>query len=153
MRSILFITTIGFLLAGCDRDQHAKPTMTEEEYREIGRFIWKTYVPKSGQSDTVQGELLRANEKLRDECHRNGNMNWDSGHEILANYILTTLTESPDVSEEAKIELKRDIERVLDFEHPYTEDDLFDRTERKIFDWYVINKDPIPRSPNPELHR
>ncbi|MBX2850934.1 MAG: hypothetical protein KTR15_04215 [Phycisphaeraceae bacterium] len=127
--------------------------MTEQEYDDIGRFIWNTYVPKSGQSDTVQGELLRANEKLRDECHRNGNINWDSGHEILANYILTTLTESPDLSDEAKAELKRDIERVLDYEYPYTEDDLFDRTERKIFDWYLANQEPIPRSHNPDLYR
>ena len=127
--------------------------MTEDEYRDIGRFIWKTYVPKSGQSDTVQGELLRANEKLRNECHRNGNINWDSGHEILANYILKTLTVSSVVPVEAKIELNRDIERVFDFEHPYTEDDLFDRTERKIFDWYLLNKEPIPRTHNPELRR
>ncbi|MDQ8192660.1 hypothetical protein [Roseibacillus persicicus] len=127
--------------------------MTEDDYREVGRFIWKNYVPKSGQSDTVQGELLRSNEKLRDECQRNGNINWDSGHEILANYILTTLTESSDVSEDAKDELKCDIERVLEFEYPYTEDDLFDRTERKIFDWYLANKEPIPRTHNPDLRR
>lgn len=141
------------LLVGSDEGQLNKPAMTEEEYREIGRFIWKNYVPKSGQSDTIQGELLRANEKLRDECHRNGNINWDSGHEILANYILTTLTESPDVSEEAKIDLKRDVERILDYEHPYTEDDLFDRIERKIFDWYSLNREPISRTHNPDLHR
>ena len=61
------------------------------------------------------------------------NINWDSGHKILANYILTTLTESPDISDEAKIELKRDIERVLDFEHPYTENEIFERTEREYF--------------------
>ena len=127
--------------------------MTEEEYREIGRFIWKSYVPKQGQSSTVQGELLRANEKLRDESQRNGNINWDSGHEILANYVLKTLTESPDVPPTAKAELRSDIDRVLDYEHPYTGDDLFDRIERKIFDWYVLNKQPIPRSLNPELRR
>ncbi len=124
-----------------------------EKYREIGQFIWKNYVPRHGQSDTVQGELLRANEKLRDECHRNGNINWDSGHEILANYILTTLTESADLSDPAKVELKVDIERVLDFEHPYIKDDLFDRIERKIFDWYLLNKEPIARTHNPDLHR
>ncbi len=53
--------------------------MKEEEYLEIGRFIWSNYVPKSGQSETVQGELLRAIEKLRDEAHRNGNINWMTG--------------------------------------------------------------------------
>lgn len=60
--------------------------MTEEESLEIGKFIWRNYVPKSGQSKTVQGELLRGNEKLRDESQRNGNINWDEGHEILARY-------------------------------------------------------------------
>jgi len=127
--------------------------VTDEEYAEIGKFIWRTYVPKSGQSTTVQGELLRANEKLRDECHRNGNGNWDRGHEMLANYILETLVASEDVPAGAKMQLTRDIGRILDYEHPYTEDDLFDRVERVIFDWYVCNREPILRDKNPELHR
>jgi hypothetical protein len=68
--------------------------MTDDEYRELGRFIWQTYVPERGQAATVQGELLRANEKLRDESQRNGNVNWDEGHEILARYLLETLAAS-----------------------------------------------------------
>ncbi len=127
--------------------------MSEPNYIEIGRFIWQNYVPKSGQADTVQGELLRANEKLRDESQRNGNINWDQGHEILARFILETLQSSSDVSAEAKVQLERDILRILDYEHPYTEDDLFDRVEKVIFDWYLRNKEPIPRSKNPDLHR
>jgi len=127
--------------------------MSEPNYIEIGRFIWQNYVPKSGQADTVQGELLRANEKLRDESQRNGNINWDQGHEILARFILETLQSSSDVSAEAKVQLKRDILRILDYEHPYTEDDLFDRVEKVIFAWYLRNKEPIPRSKNPDLHR
>jgi len=127
--------------------------MPEPNYIEIGRFIWQNYVPKSGQADTVQGELLRANEKLRDESQRNGNINWDQGHEILARFILETLQSSIDVPVEAKVQLDRDILRILDYEHPYTEDDLFDRVEKVIFDWYLRNKEPIPRSKNPDLHR
>lgn len=126
---------------------------TQEEYRKIGKFIWHNYIPKSGQSDTVQGELLRAIEKLRDESQRNGNANWDKGHEILATYILTILTESDDVPEEVKLQLKQDIDRILDYEAPYTEDDLFDRIEKVIFDWYLCNKEPIPREHNPNLWR
>ena len=127
--------------------------MTPEEYLELGRHIWRTYVPKHGQSETVQGELLRANEKLRDESMRNGNVNWDHGHEILARYILNTLTESPNVDDDAKTQLRLDIERVLDFEHPYTEDDLFDRIERVLLDWCALHPEPVPRSLNPDLHR
>lgn len=127
--------------------------MTDEEYAEIGKLIWRTYVPQSGQSATVQGELLRASEKLRDECHRNGNGNWDRGHEILATFILETLTSSGDVSDDAKAQLSRDIDRILDYQRPYTGNDLFDRVERVIFDWYVLNRDPITRAENPELKR
>lgn len=39
--------------------------------------IWKKLVPKQGQADTVQGELLREVEKLRHEAWNNGNINWD----------------------------------------------------------------------------
>jgi len=77
----------------------------------------------------------------------------DQGLEILASFILETLQSSSDVTAEAKVQLKRDILRILDYEHPYTEDDLFDRIEKVIFDWYLQNKEPIPRSKNPDLHR
>lgn len=127
--------------------------MTPEEFRALGKLIWRTYVPKSGQASTVQGELLRANEKLRDESHRNGNLNWDDGFEVLALYILDTLTASPDVSDGAKAQLRLDVERVLDFERPNTEDDLFDRIERAILDWCARNEVAVPRTPNPLLHR
>lgn len=127
--------------------------MTEEEYRELGRYIWKNFVPKSGQSDTVQGELLRANEKLRDEAHRNGNGNWDNGHELLANFIKGTLSESSDLSWLQKRRLRADIEILLNYDEPYLKDDLFDRIEKAILDWYVKNRDPIPREHNPNLHR
>jgi hypothetical protein len=32
---------------------------------DVAAWIWHDLVPKSGQADTVQGELLRAIEKLR----------------------------------------------------------------------------------------
>ncbi len=127
--------------------------MNDDDYQEIGRFIWKNFVPASGQSDTVQGELLRANEKLRDEAHRNGNINWDSGHKILANYIKKTLLDSGDLRQEQENQLVADIDIVLNYEEPYTEDDVFDRIERAMFDWYAKNRDPIPREHNPDLNR
>ena len=127
--------------------------MTDEEYRELGRAIWRTHVPERGQADTVQGELLRANEKLRDEGQRNGNINWDNGHEILARYVLDTLTASPVVPDDAKAQLRLDIARILDFERPYTGDDLFDRIERVILDWCAAHPESVPRRHDPNLHR
>ncbi len=40
------------------------------QYFEEATRIWQTFVAKSGQAETVQGELLRAVEKLRDEATR-----------------------------------------------------------------------------------
>jgi hypothetical protein len=127
--------------------------VTKDEYLELGKHIWQTYVPKQGQAMTVQGELLRANEKLRDESLRNGNMNWDEGHEILAHFLLDTLTASELLTDSAKDQLRQDIERILDFEDPYTEDDLFDRIERALLDWCAAHPEPVPRTLNPALHR
>jgi hypothetical protein len=101
--------------------------VTEEEYRDMGRHIWQSFVPESGQSDTV--------------------------HEILANYIKTTLLESKDLSWLRKRSLKADIEVVLNFQEPCLKDDVFDRIEKAILDWYQKNRDPISRQLNPNLHR
>ncbi len=44
-------------------------------------------MPKNGQSDTVEGELIRAVEKLRYEAQYNGNGNWDGGFGRFCQYI------------------------------------------------------------------
>jgi len=61
------------------------------KYLEEARSLWQTSVPANGQSATVQGELLRAVEKLRDEAQRNGNLNWGSGHEVFIEYLRENL--------------------------------------------------------------
>lgn len=127
--------------------------MTEQEYFEKAKYLWQTFVPKSGQAETVQGELIRAIEKLRDEAQRNGNGNWDSGHEILAKYIETTLINSDEFNKKENNQIKSDIERLLDYDSPYTEDEIYDRLTNKIVDWYVANPDPIAHKHNPYLHR
>ena len=50
----------------------------EQQYLAECQYIWKNYVPESGQSEVLQGELLREIEKLRNEAKDNGNVNWDS---------------------------------------------------------------------------
>ncbi len=57
------------------------------EHFQEASAIWMQFVPRSGQAETVQGELLRAVEKLRDGAIRNGNTNWDQGFEILLAYV------------------------------------------------------------------
>jgi len=61
------------------------------KYLEEARKLWRTAVPASGRASTVQGELLRAVERLRGEAQRNGNANWDEGFELFAQFVRDTL--------------------------------------------------------------
>lgn len=63
----------------------------EQIYLEECKFIWKNYVPKSGQSNVLQGELLRELEKLRCEAQDNGNVNWDEDFCYFCDFIRDTL--------------------------------------------------------------
>ncbi|MCQ9282517.1 hypothetical protein NQ129_12080 [Priestia aryabhattai] len=56
------------------------------KYFEQAKEIWTKYFPKNGQTDIVEGELIRAIDKLRWEAQSNGN--WDERFEMLASYIL-----------------------------------------------------------------
>ena len=49
--------------------------------------LWDALVPKAGQADTLQGELIRIAGKLTDQAYRNGNMNWDADHERLWRFV------------------------------------------------------------------
>jgi hypothetical protein len=48
---------------------------------------------------------MRAVETLRDEAHRNGNVNWDGGHVILATFVRDTLIVSGQFDAAASVEL------------------------------------------------
>lgn len=122
------------------------------KYYEEAKYLWQTYVPKSGQAETVQGELIRAIERLKSEAQRNANMNWNKGHEILAKYIEDILMNSNIFNAKEKEKIKMDIKELLDFEYPKTENEIYDRLREKIIEWYFQNKEPILRKKNPNLH-
>ena len=63
------------------------PSTADPDYFEEAKRIWHEFVPPSGQASTIQGELLRAVEKLRDEALRNGNGNWDDGFQLLLQFL------------------------------------------------------------------
>jgi hypothetical protein len=122
-------------------------------YEAAARHIWKTYVPPSGQADTVQGELLRAVEKLRDQAQRNGNINWDRGHVILARFVHDTLIPSGLFDARKRKQIESDVERLLDYKHPDTEDDVYDRLSERVVDWCRAHPEPVPHKRNPKLRR
>ena len=70
----------------------------------ILRRIWKDLVPEQGQSEWLQGELLRQIEKLRNEALGNGNINWDDNYAWFCDFISDTLKESG-VFEEQEIKI------------------------------------------------
>ena len=115
--------------------------------------LWRRYVPRAGQAATVQGELIRAVEKLRDEAQRNGNLNWDRGHEILACYLRSTLTGSGLFLPATIEQINRDVTRILKFEEPETADDPYDRLADRVVEWARAHPDPVPHQHNPDLRR
>lgn len=117
------------------------------------RAIRQADVPPRGQAATVQEELMRAIEKLRDEAQRNGNSNWDDGHRIFAEYVRDTLLGSKIFDEPAVEEIERDAARLLDFEYPETADEPFDRLTDRAVEWARAHPDPVPHTHNPALHR
>jgi len=127
--------------------------MTDKEYLEKAKYIWKTLVPSRGQADTVQGELLRAIASLQDEAQRNGNCNWDDGHEIQANYLLEVIENSKMLEKKKLKQFKHDIARLLKFKSPYLENDLYKRITHIVVDFYMKYPDPIKHKYNIDLHR
>ena len=120
---------------------------------ELGRWIWQNLVPESGQAETVQGELLRANEKLRYEAHNNGNGNWDNGFELLLDFLESTLCKSKTLFKDPNKHLRKDINILRNYDEPYLEDDLFDRIESEIFKFCRKNRPLIKHETNTNLHR
>jgi hypothetical protein len=148
MKKLLyFISTI--LLSGCSSDNKK---LTKKEYLEIGKHIWKTYVPKSGQAETIQGELLRSCEKLADEAQRNGNINFNEDcHVILISFLRQYLTDDTVFDRKTIKQINQDLDTISIEDQPYTEDDLYDRLRERIVDWYLKNKTPIPHIENIDL--
>ncbi|MBC9932644.1 ankyrin repeat domain-containing protein [Chitinophaga qingshengii] len=111
-------------------------TVNKESYFETAKVIWKTLVPKSGQADTVQGELLRAIEKLRDEAQRNGNGNFNKNcHGLLLAFLRRYLTDEHCFDEAVRKEISEDLDKLSVANRPYTEDDVYDRVTNRIIDW------------------
>jgi len=120
-------------------------------YGEDAKALWQTYVPKRGQADTVQGELIRAVEKLRDEAQRNSNINWGKNHVLLAEYLRDTLTHSGLFDEVATAEIQRDVARLLNYKYPETSNEPYDRLTDHIVEWARAHPAAVPRQPDRRL--
>jgi hypothetical protein len=120
-------------------------------YLDEAKAIWQTQVPERGQAATVQGELLRAVEKLRDEARRNGNVNWGDGHERLRSYIQRHLSEPGILPSDEQTTLRSDLDRLADYERPETDDSVYDRISDGVVLWARAHPEPVPHQHDPAL--
>jgi hypothetical protein len=139
---------------------------TSGDDHSVATWIWRNLVPKSGQATTVQGELLRAVEKLRWEAQNNGNINWDEGFVILVDYLRQTLNAHPAFTDSDRHAINADLDRLqaftpaedLDDEFdsgslPYVEDDLYDRLTGCVVAFARANPEPLGKPVDPRLYR
>jgi hypothetical protein len=122
------------------------------KYAEEAGRIWRTYVPKRGQADTVQGELIRVVEKLRDEAGRNGNINWDDGFERLVSFLQRTLNDPRVFDASASQEIAGDLALICNTDVPAA-DETFDRLTDRLVEWCRQHPEPVTHPLDPELHR
>ena len=139
---------------------------TSSTNRQVASWIWHNLVPKSGQSTTIQGELLRAVEKLRWEAQENGNINWDEGFLILLTFLENQLGGHLGFDEAERKTIQRDLARLRNFlpvdelddesdsgSLPYVDDDLYDRLEEFVVAFARAKPDLLQHTTNPLLHR
>ena len=109
-----------------------------QNYRAIEKKIWKEFVPSSGQAKTVQGELLRAVEKLRYESLNNGNLNWDRGFNILVKYLSLKLLDENIFTKSELNEIKMAIGHLKNYKYPCLSEYFFDMLSHRVVDFYLF---------------
>jgi hypothetical protein len=120
---------------------------------DIAKRVWQNLVPKSGQCDTVQGELLREVEKLRWEGKNNGNANWDEGFASFIAFLETTLCAEPGLSEATKASIRDDLAILRVYENPTIDDALYDRLTEHAVDFCRRHPRLIARAMDQNLRR
>jgi hypothetical protein len=122
-----------WLFPGSTPKSDASP---QPDYAREKKDIWDQFVPQSGQADTVQGELLRAVEKLGHEAIWNGNCNWDEGFRILLSYLRQHLLD-PAVFSPEQIQRTNDVlKRLRRGSDPVMEDEVYDYLGNRVVDYY-----------------
>ena len=121
-------------------------------YRDEARSIWMTKVPRDGQADTLEGELLRAVEKLRWEAQGNGNINWDEGFEILIRFLQTHLLDATIYPDDVLRATQTILDSLARPDLPVVVDEPYDELGDRVVEWYRHNGSR-PHPHNPKLYR
>lgn len=123
---------------------------TNLRYPDLVREIWDQYVPTTGgPAGTVQGELLRAIEHLRDEARQQANgRRPQSSHRKMnkkqALFVRDTLLASGLFDSSESDRIRTETQRVAKPAHPYPPDSVYDDLVDKICVFYDRHREPIP---------
>ncbi|MEJ2884346.1 ankyrin repeat domain-containing protein [Pedobacter sp. GR22-6] len=109
---------------------------TKLKYPEIAKHIRTNLIPVRGKADTTEGEMLRGLDNLRDEAHRNGNVNFGKTHKEYADFIASTLTQAPFFDKKEKDKISSAAKKLTYAKKPYLEDDVFDYLTDQICVYY-----------------
>jgi hypothetical protein len=116
-------------------------------------------VPRSGQAETVQGELVRAIGRLATEWSRNGNINWDDGFlrfvEYLREHLLRPTAFDKPTRDQIDADL-REIEAIGEGTAGYSawdEECAYDRVTDRVVEWCRMHPEPIARERDPGMTR
>jgi hypothetical protein len=133
---------------------------------DVAAWIWSNLVPRSGPASTLQGELLRAIEKLRWEAQSNGNINWDEGFVMFVDFLEEHLILKSTLTPEAKDSMAQDLRRLREFlpvedlkddseagQLPYVDDDLYDRLVFNLVDYCRLHPQILPHEPDARQYR
>ncbi len=113
------------------------------QYPEIAQKMWKELVPATGPAASVQGELLRSVEALRDEAQRHGNSHFGRGHKRMAVFVRDTLVRSGIFDANEVKEIKVGTAKLMKASRPYKNDDVYDSLVDKICEFYMKFEKPV----------
>ena len=127
-------------------------------------------MPKEGQAENLQGELLREIEKLRYEAQDNGNRNWDEDYSYFCDFISKSLCEQSIFSESEKKEITAIMSYIKECGNyaqkfnrgkalfspekmAYGDDNLYDMISDKIGRLHKAYGRPVPYEKNDNIKR
>jgi hypothetical protein len=135
---------------------HEDPTPKSYDWKKEHQRLWAALVPKEGQADTLQGELIRIVGKLTDEAYRNGNMNWDSECEKMWRFVAKHLCAADTFTAREREMIQDLVECIIaDKDDPDVSGDgsTFYLVNEKVVDWCMAHPDPIPHKKDRKLKR
>ena len=113
-------------------------------YPEVVYKIWNEMVPREGPAPTVQGELLRSVEKLREEAQQHANAHYRKTHKRMAVFLRDTLVGSGIFDKTEKERIRSEAGRLTKRGKPVVDDQLYDHLVDQVCVFYTKNPTPIP---------